>query len=251
MDSLYSEAAYYRMLFAERTHDIAFYLRATEGADDVLELGVGDGRVALALAARGRSVLGVDRSAPMLAALEERRAEAGADARRRVEAILGDARTLRLGRRFARVICPFNGLAHFHDREALRDFFDTVRAHLTPDGRLVLDVMIPDPALLVGGASSVPRLVHPRTRAVCRLEERYEYDAVAQVLTITTTLIERERGERQVLALSLRQIFPQEMLALLDQHGFEVLERTPLGDSIGYVCRAREKGRRRSGRVRS
>src|SRR5687768_12697709 len=59
VDTLYSESAYYRMLFAERTRDLAFYLDATHGADSVLELGVGTGRIATALAAQGRRVLGV------------------------------------------------------------------------------------------------------------------------------------------------------------------------------------------------
>lgn len=240
MDSLYTESSYYRMLFAERTHDLPFYLRATEGVgSEVLELGVGDGRVAFALAAAGRRVLGVDRSAPMLAALEERRREAREGVRARVEAREGDTRTLRLERRFARVICPFNGIAHFHDEGALGALFDTVRAHLSAEGLFAFDVMIPDPALLGGGASHVPWLVHPRTGAVCRLEERYDYDALAQVLTITTTLVERESGARQDLALSLRQLFPDETRALLDAQGFEIVLSEDLGDSLAYLCRLR------------
>lgn len=242
MDSLYTESAYYRMLFAERTHDLPFYLRATEGlggGDAVLELGVGDGRVALALAGEGRRVTGVDRSPSMLAALEERLAGAPHEARTRVEPVLGDTRTLRLERRFARVLCPFNGVAHFHDRAALADFFATVRAHLAADGRFAFDVLIPDPALLTGGAASVPWLRHPRTGAVCRMEERYAYDALTQVLTITTALIDREREEEQTLTLSLRQLFPEETRLLLEHHGFDVLERAELGDSLAYFCRVR------------
>ncbi len=240
MDSLYSESSYYRMLFAERTHDLAFYLRATEGVgSQILELGVGEGRVALALAAEGRRVLGVDRSASMLAALEERRRAAPREASARVEAREGDTRTLRLERRFERVLCPFNGIAHFHDREALHAFFETVRAHLARDGLFAFDVMLPDPALLGGGASHVPWLVHPRTGAVCRLEERYDYDALAQVLTITTTLVERESGARQVLSLALRQLFPDETRALLDAQGFEIVGGEDLGDSLAYLCRVR------------
>lgn len=238
MDTLYTESAYYRMLFAERTQDLPFYLRVTEPDMEVLELGVGDGRVATALAGEGRRVIGVDRSEAMLAALEVRIADGGRELA--IDARLGDSRTFRLGRRVPRVLCPFNGLAHFHDREALRAFFETVRAHVAEEGRFVFDVMVPDPGLLGGGASSVPWLRHPRTGAICRLEESYAYDALAQVLTITTTLVDRTTEERQVLTLSLRQLFPEETLSLLEQHGFEVLERTTeIGDSLGYVCRAR------------
>lgn len=241
MDSLYAESAYYRMLFGERANDLPFYLRATDALDatsEVLELGIGDGRVALALAAQGRRITGVDISASMLDALRERLRSAAPEIAARVRAFHGDARTVRLGRRFARVLCPFNGIAHFHQRDALAAFFDTVRAHLGRGGLFAFDAMIPDPALLAGGGASVPWLRHPRTGAVCRMEEHYAYDPRAQVLTITTVLVERETDARQELALSLRQFFPEETLALLAHHGFEVLECTDeLGDSLAYLCR--------------
>jgi len=244
MDSLYTESAYYRMLFAERAQDLPFYLRATEGLgehDEVLELGVGDGRVAIPLAARGRRVTGVDLSSSMLASLEARLTELSPDVASRVRVELGDSRTVRLGRRFARVLCPFNGIAHFHDGEALELLLDTVRAHLAPGGVFAFDVMIPDPALLAGGAASVPWLLHPRTGAVCRMEERYDYHATTRVLTITTSLIERERDARQDLVLSLRQFAPGELAALLAERGFDVVAETDeLGDSLAYLCRARE-----------
>jgi SAM-dependent methyltransferase len=238
-DTLYEETAYYRMLFAERTQDFPFYLRATEGiATEVLELGVGDGRVARALAEQGREVYGVDASASMLAGLEERMASAPPEVRARVRCERGDSRTLRLGRRFSRVICPFNGIAHFHDEASLGAFFRTVEAHLDGGGLFALDVVIPDPALLAGGSAHVPWVRHPRTGAICRLEESYAFDERTRVLRITTTLIDRESGEAQELRVALRQIFPEETPALIKRHGFTIVEETAeLGDAIGYVCR--------------
>jgi len=242
-DTLYTETAYYRMLFRERAHDVPFYVGFTDDLADgaeVLELGVGDGRMAFALAERGRRVFGVDASPHMLEALEERRAAAEGAAADRVRSQLADSRTVRLGRRFSHVTCPFNGMGHFHDLEALAEVLETVKAHLAPGGRFAFDVMIPDARLLAGGASSVPRLEHPRTGAICRLEETYEYDAIRQVLTIRSHLVERETAERQTLALLLRQLFPQETLLLLERHGFEVVRRSEeLGDSLAYVCTPR------------
>lgn len=239
-DTLYTEPAYYRLLFRERTHDRAFYERVTRPGQTILELGVGDGRVALALAEKDRRVLGVDASAPMLEALEARKRECSSTVAARVTAMHADARTLRLRRSFERVVQPFNGIAHFRDHAALHELLATVRAHLAPDGLFAFDVMLPDPRLLAGGASSIPRVEHPRTGAVCRVEERYDYDAIRQVLTVTTTLVERESGTRQTLELRLRQLFPQETQLLLETSGFEIVERSEeLGDSIAYVCRLR------------
>lgn len=68
---------------------LADQLRAAPGP--CLEIGVGTGRVALPLAERGLTVVGVDLSAPMLAALREK------DASRSVPAVLADATTLPFG----------------------------------------------------------------------------------------------------------------------------------------------------------
>ncbi len=238
MDSLYSESSYYRMLFAERAHDLPFYLRVTEPAGEVLELGAGEGRVTLPLAEAGRRVVAVDRSEPMLAALAERLERAPAEVRERVALRAADARSLRLERSFARVLLPFNGLAHFHDETARAALFESVRAHLAPGGLFAFDVAIPDPAYR-RGASSVPWLRHPRTGRVCRLEERYEHDERASVLTITTALVDRETGVEQVLTLSLAQLSPEQTRELLARSGLEILEEADLGDARAYAVRAR------------
>ena len=237
--SLYTEPAYYRMLFDGRANDLDFYLLHTSGdVGEVLELGVGTGRVAVHLAREGRRVLGVDRSPEMLDALASRLAAEPPEVAARVRAVRADSRELRLPGRFSRISCPFNGLAHLHEDEDLGAFFAAVRRHLAPDGRFAFDVMVPDPTLLQGGSSYVPRFEHPRTGEPCRTEETYAYDTLRQVLTIRTEITPRlGSAPPHVLELSLRQFFPRETRLLLAHHGLELLERADLGDSLGYVCR--------------
>ncbi len=235
MPELYEESAYYRMLFRERRSDVQHYVDlAGERGGPILELGVGDGRVAFALVDAGHDVTGVDRSPQMLSSLEARRAG------RALVVHEADMRRVRLQRRFSLVICPFNGFAHLHtdaDREA---FFETVRAHLEEGGVFGFDVTIPDPAHLAGGTSFVPRLEHPRTGAVCRMEETYAYDGDAEVLTITTRLVERMSGREQTLTLALRQWHPAQTAQMLRRHGLSIEARTAtIGDSLAYVCRLR------------
>ena len=246
-DSMYDDPAYYQLLFGARRSDLDFYLGlADETGGAVLELGVGAGRVALPLARAGHDVTGVDLSPAMLAALE---AAAGAEppaVRARLRWHRGDARALELGRRFDLVICPFNGIAHHHGLDELGAFLHTVAAHLAPGGLFAFDTLLPDPALLRAGSAWVPWLRDPERGEVCRAEETTTYDAVSQVLTITTrvTPMESDRPPR-VLELRLRQLFPQETLLLLRHHGFAVVRRDlGLGDVIGYVC-GRELSSRR------
>ena len=233
MPELYEESAYYRMLFRERSADVAHYRAlAAEHAGPILELGVGDGRVGLALVDDGHEVVGVDRSASMLAALEARRGE------RSLEVHEADMRAVRLERRFGLVLCPFNGFAHLHTHEDRLAFFETVRHHLADGGAFAFDVTIPDPRQLSGGTSFVPRVVHPRTGAVCRMEESAEYDAATEVLTLTTRLVDRLSGETQTLSLSLRQWQPAQTDRMLAGHGLVVQARSAsIGDSLAYVCR--------------
>lgn len=233
MPELYTESALYRMLFQERTADVTWYraLVRQRGAP-VLELGVGDGRVALALADDGHEVVGVDRSPEMLAALEARRDG------RTVTTHEADARSFRIDRRFPTVTCPFNGIAHCLGHEDETAFMETVKAHLTDGGVFAFDVTIRDPAQLAGGTSFVPRFVHPRTGAVCRMEETTRYDPQTEVLTITTRIVDRLSGEVQELTLALRQHHPQRTERMIAFHGFEVVERSAsIGDSLAYVCR--------------
>src|SRR5262245_41087141 len=77
-------------------------LAAARGGDRVLELGVGTGRLALPLAARGLLVTGIDASPAMLDRLL---AKPGAA---RVEAVLGDMAELPVPGRYTVVFAAFN-----------------------------------------------------------------------------------------------------------------------------------------------
>src|SRR5450432_2679916 len=58
--------------------NLAFYVDAYSAAEGpVVELGVGDGRIAVAAAARGCAVIGVDLSAAMLERCHQRAGQAG------------------------------------------------------------------------------------------------------------------------------------------------------------------------------
>jgi SAM-dependent methyltransferase len=236
-DSLYAHASFYRMLHHERSADLPFYLDATRGAERVLEYGVGNGRVALPMARRGQRVVGVDSSEAMLASFAAVLQSEPVEVRERVRLVHGDARELELPERFDAVTCPFNGIAHHPDLDELGAFLERVRRHLRPGAPFVLDVLIPDPRLMLGSCSEVPWFRDPESGVACRATERIEYDAMAQRLTISITTRAMEGEHEPVeMVLRLRVLMPQETLLLLRHHGFQVERRQELGDVIGYVC---------------
>lgn len=118
---------------ANVTGDIPFYCRLAEEADGALvELAVGNGRVAIPVAMRtGRSVVGIDTSPSMLQQARLRAEAASVD----LDLRLGDIRDLALDEQAALIYCPFRALLHLPTWTDRRRAFERVAAALQPGGR--------------------------------------------------------------------------------------------------------------------
>jgi SAM-dependent methyltransferase len=118
---------------AGMTADIAFYVELASEADGPLvELAVGNGRVAIPVArATGRRVIGIDTSPAMLAQARERAAAAHVE----LELHLADMRDLRLDEPAGLVYCPFRALLHLPTWADRRRVFERVAGSLRPGGR--------------------------------------------------------------------------------------------------------------------
>src|SRR5689334_25291828 len=105
-----SFARRYEKWSAHMTEDVAFYVGLAREADGPLvELAVGNGRVAIPVAqATGRAVIGIDTSPAMLAQARERADAAGVE----LDLRAGDMRDLELAAPAALVYCPFRALLH-------------------------------------------------------------------------------------------------------------------------------------------
>lgn len=114
------------------TADRAFCRKLAAGAGSVLDLGCGTGELAVALG-RGRTVVAVDPAPAMLAIA---RAKAGAE---EVTFVEGDARTVRLGRRFDLVVLTGHAFQVFLTEDDQRAVLTTIVAHLDAGGRFVFD----------------------------------------------------------------------------------------------------------------
>ncbi|MFF7357588.1 MULTISPECIES: class I SAM-dependent methyltransferase [Streptomyces] len=118
--------------------DIGDFLRTlTDPGASVLELGVGTGRVALPLAAKGFRVHGVDSSAGMLARLAEK------DPEGRITPVQADFATLDLGRTFDVVLAPFNALCCAVSPDEQIALIHAVARHTAPGGHVVVETFDP------------------------------------------------------------------------------------------------------------
>ena len=111
------------------------------GAGPVLELGVGTGRLALALVERGLEVDGIDASEAMVAKLREK---PGGD---RVRVVLGDfAGVPAPGGPYPLVFVAFNTIYALLTQDEQVACFRGVAERLTPDGVFVVEAFVPDPS---------------------------------------------------------------------------------------------------------
>src|SRR3954471_6198461 len=127
---------------APMTADVGFYVGLAREADGPLvELAVGNGRVAIPVArATGRPVIGIDSSPAMLAQARAAAARAGVE----LDLREGDMRDLALAEPAALVYCPFRALLHLPTWADRRRTFERVAAALRPDGRFAWNAFVFD-----------------------------------------------------------------------------------------------------------
>ncbi len=118
---------------AVMTADVDFYVElAREARGPLVELAIGNGRVAIPVAqATGQRVVGIDSSAAMLEQARARAAEAGIE----LDLREGDMRDLAIDEPAALIYCPFRALLHLPTWADRRRTFERVAASLRPGGR--------------------------------------------------------------------------------------------------------------------
>ncbi|MES5818778.1 class I SAM-dependent methyltransferase [Streptomyces sp. RG80] len=126
------------------------FLAELAGAGRALELGIGTGRIALPLAARGVPVHGIDLSRAMV---ERLRAKPGGET---IGVSIGDFATTEVDGTFSLAYLVFNTIMNLTTQEAQVACFRNVAAHLAPGGVFVIEVMVPELRKLPPGQNAVP-----------------------------------------------------------------------------------------------
>ncbi len=233
----YVDPILYDSEYVEQADDVDWYSaladeRATGGT--VLELGIGTGRIAIPIAQAGHHVIGIDRMQPMLDHLHAKLTaleQAGEPVRGRIETMLGEMTDIPLPDASVElVIAPFNCLMHLYTWQDLLACFRAVFRVLRPGGTFGFDVLLPDIEWLLLDPEerhAVTRFKHPRTGEPMIYSTNHTYDPDTQVCHIRLyydegTRLRPRAKPREVVQLAHRQIFPEEVRALLSWAGFEL-----------------------------
>ena len=110
-----------------------------------LELGIGTGRIALPLSAKGVDVHGIDASESMISRL---RSKAGGD---RISVTQGNFAEVPVDGKFALVYIVFNTFFMLPSQEEQVRCFRNIAEHLAPGGCFAIEVFVPDVTRFSGG----------------------------------------------------------------------------------------------------
>jgi SAM-dependent methyltransferase len=113
------------------------FLAQLAGAGPALELGIGTGRIALPLAARGIQVDGIDISTAMV---DQLRTKPGGD---QLAVTIGDFADVHVPDTYSLIFVVFNTFFNLLTQEDQVRCFENVTAHLTPDGSFVVEGLMP------------------------------------------------------------------------------------------------------------
>lgn len=136
---------YYDLLYRDKNYGAeARYVadlihKHAPSARELMEIGCGTGAHAAEWAGMGFSVAGVDRSEGMLEAAAARRSSLDPQTAARISFREGDARTVRLGKKFDAVTSLFHVMSYQTGNSDIAAAFRTVREHLKPGGVFVFD----------------------------------------------------------------------------------------------------------------
>jgi SAM-dependent methyltransferase len=187
------------------------FLAALAGDGRALELGIGTGRIALPLAARGVRVSGIDLSPDMVAQL---RAKPGGDA---IDIAIGDFSMTTVDGTFALAYIVWNTIMNLTTQDAQVALFANVAAHLELGGRFVVEVQLPDLQRLPFGEVFRPFTVTPTRAGVD------EYDVANQGLISHHYRV--VDGELERLSMPFRYVWPAELDLMARLAGMRPRER--------------------------
>lgn len=221
----YAIPALYDLEYQNQHDDVGFYVGlAAHAPGPILELGCGNGRIALPMARVGAVVHGVDRSADMLADLAAKVAEEPAGVRRRISWEEADYRELSPERRYARVYWPFNALHHCPSAADITRVLRMAYSALLPDGEVVLDCYLPDRSLYQRDPDARYEERHftdPRDGGVLYSWEQSRWDEATRTHRVIY-VYQREDGHQDRIVLDLHMYERAEIEAAIAAAGLQI-----------------------------
>ncbi len=177
-----------------------------------LEFAIGTGRVAIPLAERGISVTGVELSRPMIEQLRAKVDDAT------IPVVVGDMATVRAPGEYMLVYLVFNTISNLLTQTEQVACFRNAARHLTPGGRFVIELWVPELRKLPPGQPATVGLAEP---GYILLDT---YDVLHQQV-VSHHFSFGEGKQAQLVRSPHRYIWPAELDLMAQLSGFELETR--------------------------
>jgi SAM-dependent methyltransferase len=170
----------------DHTRDVPMYLELAKSHDILLECGIGTGRIAIPLAASGKTVYGIDNSRAMLAHLSKKLSEQPSVIRDRVYPIEADMRDFALGHQFSFIYIPYSTFNYLLSLKDQKNSLEAIRRHLAEGGIAVFEVLSfsyhPDWLDNIKSEETVKIAPYPGTNEFVNMRRIVEFDSVTQLV---------------------------------------------------------------------
>jgi SAM-dependent methyltransferase len=185
------------------------------GKGPALELGIGTGRVALPLAARGVEIRGIDSSRRMVAKM---RAKKGG---RRIPVTFGDFAGVPVKGSYSLVFVVFNTFFGLLTQDDQVRCFENVAKRLAPGGAFLIEAFVPDLTRFDRGQRM--DAVHVDTES--DLVQFHASAHLAALQQVHTQQFVAERGKLSMSPLRIRYAWPSELDLMARIAGLRLRER--------------------------
>ncbi len=206
------------------THDYYLHL-CGESTGVIVELGIGTGRIAVDVAKRGKDIIGVDISVPMLEQCRLRAMKEGV--LDRIKLIQGDIRTFKLHQKANLIIFPFRSIGHFLSLESKKQALQNIYSQLAPRGQFVFDhyVFYEPWAKNHDGISRLMYHSQIPNEGSLYIWDTYQYKYSLQQMDCTITIERTDKngvvGSRIHCPLSFSWVYPEQIRQIAADVGFE------------------------------
>jgi SAM-dependent methyltransferase len=231
------DAELYDHEYRHRRADINFYRRLASNrmefaSGSILDLACGSGRLLLPLVRDGHCVVGMDRSAEMLAAAARRIRRMSASRQRQCTLVRADLRAYQLHAPASLAVAAFHSVQHLFTDEDIGLFLRTTRANLMQGGWLAFDVLPPDPDWLKRDPNrrwGRTAFRHPITKQRLVYTTNHVFDPDSRLLHMRLYYQPVDdkgtpSGHERTVRLCHRQLWPDEVRHMLKAAGFRLIE---------------------------
>ena len=201
-------------------------LAALAGTGPALEFAIGTGRVAVPLAQRGVPVTGIELSRPMVDQLRTKADEAT------IPVVIGDMATASAAGEYTLVYLVYNTISNLLTQAEQVECFRNAARHLTPGGRFVIELWVPELRKLPPGQQAV----------VFSCEAGYigldTYDVLLQQVVSHHFRFD-ENGQARLFRSTHRYIWPAELDLMARMTGFELESRHADWNGADFTAESR------------